>query len=167
VFATISGIPVLNSFTYQETQPMNSTNLTRIILDQQSYGYNEYIPEVPCIRHQATGFKTSSEVRACLNLILAYVIEKKQVHDSIGILFDFRDGEPATDDDLKWIGTEWQPKVTEIGVRYIAMVFSNHPLAELNADIVSDDHEHDHKLTKRLFCNHDAALAWLNEVANQ
>ncbi|HEY9005493.1 hypothetical protein [Ohtaekwangia sp.] len=146
---------------------MNLSTGRGIILDQKSYGFNEYIPEIPCIRHEVTGFKTSSDVRECFNLILDYVAEKKQIHENLGILFDIRSGKAVSGNDLKWIGTDWQPRVVGMGIRYIAMVIPNYPLAELNAEVSSDDHDQDnHRLTKRFFCDHDAALSWLKEVLN-
>jgi len=82
---------------------MNLSNGRRVILDQQSYGFIEYIPEIPCLRQVTVGFKLTHEVHESFGRLLMYINEKKQVHGRIGLLFDMRKAEPLLEQDLEWI----------------------------------------------------------------
>ncbi|HEY9008878.1 MAG TPA: hypothetical protein VIM75_22235 [Ohtaekwangia sp.] len=144
---------------------MNESGKARTILYEQPWGYIEYISDIPCINCVIKGSSLSEEVRDRHAKINHYLLEKKELHDKIGLLIDPLEAEPLLEKDIQWLTQEWKPSLSKIGIEYMAVVISTDDLARLTTDLLEEDIEATEiKLMERYFSGRNSALAWLKDT---
>lgn len=138
------------------------------ILHEASWGFIEYMPDVPCLRHAINGFSLSEEVRSRHDLLLALLIEKKKLHPEIGLLIDPRKAEPLLEEDIEWLMTDWTPRVAQHSIKYIAVLTPEDEWSKISVDMLKENKEYQERSggTHKYFLQHESALAWLHDVLN-
>jgi hypothetical protein len=147
---------------------MSTPNTVTEVLHEASWGFIEYMPDVPCLRCVIRGFSLSEEVKSRHNKLLELLEEKKPLHQkSIGLLTDTRQTEPLQEVDIEWLTTAWIPRLSQLGTRYIAVVMPEDEWAQTSVEAIREMMEEaDNGLTQKYFKDGELALAWLRDVAN-
>ncbi|SKC52771.1 hypothetical protein [Ohtaekwangia koreensis] len=147
---------------------MSISNTTTEILHEASWGFIEYMPDVPCLRCVIRGFSLSEEVKSRHNKLLELLEEKMPLHQNkIGLLTDTGKAEPLLEIDIKWLMEDWTPRLSRLDARYIAVVIPENEWAQTSVEAIREMMEEaDNGLTQRYFKDDQLALAWLRDVVN-
>lgn len=138
------------------------------LLNQMGTATIEFDPSIPCLIHTTSEFMMSNEFRGQMNIGLQLLIEKKNEIGKMAWLADASRHEVVLQEDIAWIATNWNVRVYEAGIRYIALVQPEDELSSVNQETYIDDSE---ELTAkgliiRQFIDVESAKKWLREVMN-
>ncbi|GAA0195849.1 hypothetical protein GCM10009122_60170 [Fulvivirga kasyanovii] len=118
------------------------------------------------MRH--VGFLDGAEIRYCLNKGLELMIEKRKEYGRIAWLVDLREGDAVAEADLQWIAADWNARLLEAGICYVAFVLSEDDYAFSSVSAESyqgfSEEEVGDQVINRNFQNEESAKAWLREV---
>ncbi|GAA0195878.1 hypothetical protein GCM10009122_60210 [Fulvivirga kasyanovii] len=130
-----------------------------------------YDPSVPCIIVNNVGFATSEEFRALLNKGLEFLIEKQKIHGKIGWLSNLVQADAYSEDDMKWVATDFDARAYEAGVRHVSFVLAEdaYAFANFSAETYQkySQEEIGEKIVIRNFKDEASAKAWLREVLSR
>ena len=116
-----------------------------------------YDADVPCVIMTWKGYATSREFREANERILG-VIAERRVSKLLG---DIKEFVLIGADDQHWLSTNWIPRVTEAGLRLVAMVTSVFYFNRVAVESVGQKLDPD-RLIMQNFDNREAAREWLS-----
>jgi hypothetical protein len=127
-----------------------------IRLHTREYGTLDYDPSVPCIIATHLGFATDEELKAMLDLGLAYAVVKKKYHSRIGWLANtsLTDGNTVGE----WSATDWNPRLIAEGIYHLAFVLPKDVFAQMQ---INDYVTLSPKMKTASFESIEAAKEWL------
>jgi hypothetical protein len=133
-----------------------------IRLHTQKYGTLDYDPSVPCIIASHFGYATDNEFRSLLNLGLAYALENKKDHASMGWLADTLLMEGNTS--AEWAVSDWNPRLFAGGVSHLAFVQPKEVFAEMQIRDYVDLSSTAAKMEMASFEDVKSAKEWLHKA---
>jgi hypothetical protein len=115
-----------------------------------------YHPRWKIIHHQYKKYPRSESLREMMDRGARYV----ERHKAEKWLSDDRRSSVLSDEDLKWSGSRWRPRVIKAGLRYWAIVPPATAIGTLNMNRLAREHR---KLgvTVEFFDNAVTAMKWL------
>ena len=126
-------------------------------------------PSVPCIILRQVGFLNGEEFKEVLNKGLELMIEMKKEHGKSTWLVNLIEGDAQTNEDLEWVGTDWNMRVLTAGIRHVAFVLPDdgYTMAQMNAETYAETAQAEIdgvQMTTRMFKDEASAKMWLREV---
>ncbi|WP_333819197.1 hypothetical protein [Ohtaekwangia sp.] len=137
-------------------------------LFEEKYGIVEYDASIPCIVLTVSGFMTSEQFRFLLNKGLEHYITKKKDHDKLLWVADTRKHAVHSDEDMRWVADDWNPRALAAGLRYMAFVLPENVFGDLTLKKYAQHTEkRNDDLVMEMFGDLQAAKAWCKEVVAQ
>jgi hypothetical protein len=112
--------------------------------------------DVPCVIMTWKGYATSSEFREANERILRLIVE----HRTSKLLGDIKEFVLIGADDQHWLSSNWIPRVTEAGLRTVALVTPVFYFNRVAVESVGQTLDPD-RLIMQHFENREAARSWL------
>ncbi|UII31154.1 hypothetical protein LVD17_22950 [Fulvivirga ulvae] len=86
------------------------------------------------------------------------------MHNKLGWISDFRQGEMVADEDVRWAAESWNIRAHKAGIRYNALIIPENTFLKIGADEYTETTEKAGDITVRQFLDLESAKNWLREV---
>lgn len=119
----------------------------------------EYLEVQNCIRIQWLDYPGSKEFRAGMDAML----EAMKKHNTAKILSAEGKLGAVSEEDQKWVYTDWTPRCAELGVTKTAIILSDDIFNQISVEnMVNQSAELAEESTTQYFKNEKEALDWLS-----